>query len=313
MTPPPTNNNTAIKNPYNAWVSGIIENVRLLPNIPFFSEILFMPEAAAMPWPIAETAARPTAILAPRAITPTAVSMPALAAPSIPPPTKIRIEIRKAYNAWVSGSTENSMLLPNILGLEATAPTPAEAVIPWPTAETPAKPTPRPAAIAKKPRANPNDVFGMPKTPKPININIDIIKPYNAWVSGRTENIMPLPNTFAFSSTALILPAAAIPWPIAETPARPTARPAPIVAKPITIETSFTALPNKPTPTMINIAIRNPYNAWVSGSTENNMLLPSIFLFSELAPRPAEDAIPWPIAEIAAMPTAKPAPTAPKP
>ena len=127
------------------------------------------------------------------------------------------------------------------------------------------------------------------------------------------ENIKPLPNISFFSFTLPILEAAAIPCPIADTPPNPTAKPAPIVNKPTTSGTSFVPAPNNPTPTMINIAIKNPYNACVSGSAENNNPLPSIFLFCELAPKPAEAVIPWPTEEIAAMPTAKPAPTAPKP
>ncbi len=58
-----------------------------------------------------------------------------------------------------------------------------------------------------------------------------------------------------------MLEAADIPCPIADTAANPTANPAPIVTKPITIGTSLVTVPNKPTPTIINIAIKKPYNA----------------------------------------------------
>ena len=139
------------------------------------------------------------------------------------------------------------------------------------------------------------------------------MNPYRAWVSGSTANITDLPNAFDFSKTAPMLPAAAIPCPIAEIPANPIASPAPTAAQPATNGMSTGAVPNNPKPTSIRIATRKPYRAWVSGSTENNIDLPNIFLSLAVAPNPADAANPWPIADTAAIPTASPAPRAPKP
>ena len=51
-----------------------------------------------------------------------------------------------------------------------------------------------------------------------------------------------------------------------------------------------------------------PYSACVSGSTLNNNDFPNIFGESETLATPLLAAIPWPIAEMAARPTARPAP-----